>query len=89
MANIVFNIPDEDAEGYLILMESVADFQEKLKKDGFTAEVIRAMVVFVASYIEGETLEERIELARRMSKKQFDEVFRAISGGGTETIPPA
>jgi hypothetical protein len=86
---IEFVIPSDDDEGFIPLMEDTAEFQGRLAKEGFTVEVVRSLAVFLSNYIKADTAEARLALARRLSRKQFNELLAALTGGGAATIPPA
>jgi hypothetical protein len=77
---VIINIPDENAEGYLDLLEAVAEMREAISDEkGMTVKVIRALREFCAQFIEAVDEADRQAKVKRMSKRQFLDVMDSIS----------
>lgn len=87
MSKLIVNVPGKDSPGYLRRLHNASQFQVKIKTEGFTPELVNAMVEFLADYVEGDR-EEAKSLLWDCSENQFNDLMSAVSGGGAEQVPP-
>jgi hypothetical protein len=87
MATVTIKVPDKNSPGFARRLYRAAQFQERVKSEGFTAELITGMIDFLADYIEGDREQAR-EYLWDCTELQFNELIGAVSGGSAEQIPP-
>lgn len=87
MSQIVINIPTKETPGFARRLYKAANFQERVKSEGFTPALIEGMIDFLSDYIEGDKEQAKLYLWD-CSESQFSELLGAVSGGSTEQIPP-
>lgn len=87
---LVFKVPTKETPGFLSRLHRATMLQQQVKEQGATPELVSSIVDFLADYVETENKEAACELLWQCSEAQFDNLMRAVSGGGaaTETIPP-
>lgn len=87
MTKVNFQVPGKDSPGFMRRLYRAAKFQERVKEEGFTAEIVEDMINFLSDYIEGDKEQAKVYLWD-CTENQFDELLGAVSGGSTEQIPP-
>jgi len=89
MAEIVLRVPGRDEPGYLRRMRAALEIQERLMRGDGGPALVDALVEFLLPYVsEPEDRETAREALLDASQTQFDDMVRAVSGGGQETSRP-
>jgi hypothetical protein len=86
MATVTIKIPDKNTPGFARRLYRAAQFQERVKSEGFTPDLVSGMIEFMADYIEGDK-EQAKEYLWDCTEVQFNELLGAV-GGSAEQIPP-
>jgi len=87
---LVLKVPDKETPGFFRRLAKATKFQEQIKSEGVSSELVNSMVDFLADYVEAESKETAKELLWDCTENQFNELMVAISGGGKaeEVVPP-
>jgi len=78
--------PSEDMPGYVDRLERAMDFKDAIDKKEMTGATVRALVDFLADYIEGDR-ETVVKALRQASQREFNAMLSAVSGESAQ-VPP-
>ena len=87
MTTVTITLPDKTTPGFARRLHRAALFQERVKEGGFTADLVKDLIEFMADFIEGDRDAAR-EYLWDCSEFQFNDFLGAVNGGSTEQVPP-
>lgn len=87
--SLTFEVPDENAPGYLKRQRRALDFAKRASADDVGPEMMDEMVEFLADFVtEPSDRKTAIDYLWDASKVKIDELLDAIVGKGDEPDPP-